>query len=186
MWWLDISAWRPVRLAIALGLAGLSAGCFQPMYGDRTTVGGGSIAPAMRGVDVAEVKTGPTSRLPRVSVEVRNNLIFALTGGGAPPSPTHRLHVYLSSSLSLVIVDINSGRPDIQNYGIDVSYQLIDLATGKTVVNSVTFARVSFNIPGQQPRFAGERGLRDAENRAASVIADNIRNRIASYFTAGT
>ena len=27
---------------------------------------------------------------------------------------------------------------------------------------------------------------RDAENRAASVIADSIRNRLASYFTAGT
>ena len=49
-----------------------------------------------------------------------------------------------------------------------------------------TFARVSYNIPGQQQRFAGERGLRDAENRAAKVIADNIRKRLASYFAAGT
>jgi LPS-assembly lipoprotein len=45
---------------------------------------------------------------------------------------------------------------------------------------------VSYNIPGQQQRFAGERGLRDAEDRAATVIADGIRNRLASYFAAGT
>jgi len=28
--------------------------------------------------------------------------------------------------------------------------------------------------------------LRDAETRAAKVIADNIRSRLASYFIAGT
>jgi len=28
--------------------------------------------------------------------------------------------------------------------------------------------------------------LRDAENRAAKVIADSIRSRLASYFVAGT
>ena len=49
-----------------------------------------------------------------------------------------------------------------------------------------TFARVSYDIPGQQQRFARARGLRDAENRAAKVIADNIRSRLASYFVAGT
>ena len=54
------------------------------------------------------------------------------------------------------------------------------------MVKSQTFARVSYNIHGQQQRFTGDRGLRDAENRAAKVIADNIRNRLASYFTTGT
>ena len=39
---------------------------------------------------------------------------------------------------------------------------------------------MSYNIPGQLQRFAGDRGLRDAENRAARVIADNIRSRLAS------
>ena len=41
-------------------------------------------------------------------------------------------------------------------------------------------------LPGQEQRFARVRGLRDAELRAAKVIADNIRSRLASYFIAGT
>jgi LPS-assembly lipoprotein len=94
--------------------------------------------------------------------------------------------VSISGSQQQVIVDINSGRPDIQNYGIDASYTLVDIGTGKPVVTGQTFARVSYNIPGQMQRFAGDRGLRDAETRAAKVISDNIRNRLASYFTAGT
>ncbi len=69
---------------------------------------------------------------------------------------------------------------------LSATYSLIDLATGKAVISDGTSSSVSFNLPGQQQRFAGERGLRDAENRAAQVIADNIRNRLASYFTAGT
>ena len=48
-----------------------------------------------------------------------------------------------------------------------------------------TFSRVSYDIPGQQQRFAAARGLRDAENRAAKVIADSIKSRLASYFVAG-
>jgi LPS-assembly lipoprotein len=92
----------------------------------------------------------------------------------------------LSSTQQQIVVDASSGRADVTNYGIDATYTLTELATGKAVVRSTTSSRVSYNIPGQQQRFAGERGLRDAENRAASVIADAIRNRLASYFTAGT
>ena len=46
--------------------------------------------------------------------------------------------------------------------------------------------RVTYNVPGQQQRFAKDRGLRDAETRAAKEIAEQIRSRLASYFVAGT
>jgi LPS-assembly lipoprotein len=47
---------------------------------------------------------------------------------------------------------------------------LIEIATAKVVVTGQTFARVSYDIPGQAQRFARLRGLRDAETRAAKVI----------------
>jgi LPS-assembly lipoprotein len=65
-------------------------------------------------------------------------------------------------------------------------YSVAEIGTGKVVVTGQTFARVSYDIPGQEQRFARVRGLRDAELRAAKVIADNIRSRLASYFIAGT
>ena len=70
--------------------------------------------------------------------------------------------------------------------GNDAIYTLRDLATGKVVFTSRTFSRVSYDTPGQQQRFVGNRALRDAENRAAKVIADQIHARLASYFVAGT
>jgi LPS-assembly lipoprotein len=112
--------------------------------------------------------------------------MYQLTGGGQQAAPTHRLDIHLSSREIKVIVDISTARPDVENFGIDAKYQLIDLRTGKPVVSGQTFSRVSYNIPGQEQRFAGTRGLRDAEDRAAKVIADNIHSRLASFFVAGS
>ena len=170
----------------ALMLAGLTAGCFQPLYGDKAVVGGNGVSDKLSAVEVAPIDSPNGTRLARVGVNVRNELMYDLTGGGPAAASAYKLTIRLTSNQMQVIVDINTARPDIQNYGIDAVYTLIDNATGKPVVKGTTFSRVSYNIPGQQQRFAGDRGLRDAENRAALVIADNIRNRLASYFTAGT
>ena len=183
------SAPRLIRLLLAISLAGLTAGCFQPLYGDRTLVGGPGgerLTDKLSSVEVKPIDAPNGTRLARVGVETRDQLLFDLTGGGPAASSAYRLDVRLSSTQLQVIVDINTARPDVQNYGIDATYTLTDLATGKPVVKGTTFSRVSYNIPGQQQRFAGDRGLRDAENRAAKVIADAIHARLASHFAAGT
>jgi LPS-assembly lipoprotein len=178
---------RFARFFGALALAALTAGCFQPLYAEHPTPAGGtSLSGQLSAVDVAPIDAPGGSRLARVTVGVRNELIYDLTSGSGGVSPTHRLDVKLAATQLQVIVDINTARPDVNNYGIDGTYTLTNLATGKVVVKGQTFARVSYNIPGQEQRFAGERGLRDAENRAAKEIAENIRSRLASYFVAGT
>jgi LPS-assembly lipoprotein len=184
MWWSNPP--RSMRFLAVLALAGLTAGCFQPLYGDKTAGGGASLDNKLAAVDVLPIVTPNGTPIARIGVNVRNDLIYDLTGGSGQNSPTHRLDIKLSSRQLQVIVDINTARPDVQNFGIDANYTLIDLRTGKTVVTGQTFSRVSYNVPGQQQRFAGTRGLRDAENRAAKVIADNIKSRLASYFVAGT
>ena len=182
MWWPN----RLTRLCAALALAGLTAGCFQPLYSQQASVGGPAVVDKLSSVEVAPIDAPNGTRLARVGFEVRNSLIYGLTGGRGAAAANYKLDVRLSSSQTQVIVDINTARPDIQNYGIDAVYTLTDITTGKKVVSGQTFSRVSYDIPGQQQRFAGDRGLRDAENRAAKVIADNIRSRLASYFVAGT
>jgi LPS-assembly lipoprotein len=183
MSWLEIR--RLMSLPLALALAGLAAGCFQPLYGDKA-VGGSGIGDKLSTVEVAPIATPNGTRLSRVGGEIRNELMYQLTGGGAAGTSGYRLDIRLTASTRSVIVDVNTARPELQTYGIDAVYTLVEVGTGKPVVNATTFSRVSYNIPGEQQRFVGERGLRDAENRAAKEIADNIRLRLASYFTAGT
>ena len=189
MWWPDQMSFRGgklTRILAALALAGLTAGCFQPLYGTQGPGAGPAIGDKLSSVEVAPINAPNGTRLSRVGVEVRNALMYELTGGGAAAAANYKLDIKLTSSNTQVIVDIATARPDIQNYGIDASYTLTETATKKVVVKSTTFSRVSYNIPGQEQRFAGDRGLRDAENRAAKVIAEQIRSRLASYFVAGT
>jgi LPS-assembly lipoprotein len=141
---------------------------------------------SLSAVDIVQIEAPKASDEARLAVEIRNALLFDFTGGGSPAPPTHRLKIAIASTRASVIVDIRTSRPDVENYGINASYSLTEIATGKVVVTGQTFARVSYDIPGQQQRFARMRGLRDAESRAGKVIAENVRSRLASYFVAGT
>ena len=171
------------RLGIAFSLALLTAGCFQPLYGDPKIVPTAGLDEKLRAVEVLPINLPTGTRLSRVGVEVRSALLTDTSSAG---TKRYQLNIMLTSTQQQVIVDINTARPDIQNYALDAVYTLTDLETKKVAFQASTFARVSYDIPGEQQRFAGERGLRDAEDRAAQVIADNIRSRLASFFVAGT
>jgi LPS-assembly lipoprotein len=178
---------RALRVAAALVIAALTTGCFQPLYGERDVTGGGPVLrDQLSAVDVLQIEAPKGSDEERLAVMVRDAILYDFTGGGVSASPTHRLKINIYSTRASIIVDVNTSRPDIENYGLNATYSLTEIATKKVVVTGQTFARVSYDIPGQEQRFARIRGLRDAENRAAKVVADNIRNRLASYFVAGT
>jgi LPS-assembly lipoprotein len=177
---------RALRAAAALAIAALAGGCFQPLYGEQSLIGGPVLRDQLTAVDVLQIQAPKGSDEERLAVEVRNALLYSFTGGGVSAPPTHRLKISIYSTRASIIVDVHTSRPDIENYGLNATYTLTEIATAKVVVTGQTFARVSYDIPGQEQRFARIRGLRDAENRAAKVVADNIRNRLASYFVAGT
>jgi len=188
MWWHERRAamTRIAGLALTLAVAGLLAGCFEPLYGERTLSGGPGLRQRLSSVDVKQISAPSGTPAARIAVELRNALIFDLTGGSETPRSTHRLDVQVSSGTQQVIVDITTARPDVEQYNINVTYTLTEIATGKSVVTGQTFARVSHDNPGQQQRFARARGRRDAEDRAVKVVSDSIRSRLASYFSAGT
>jgi LPS-assembly lipoprotein len=139
----------------------------------------------MNAVSVRPITAASGSPVARIAVELRNDLIFDLTGGGDNVPSTHELVIGLTTQNQQVIIDITTARADVQQYGINATYSLVERATGKPVVQGETFARVSYDNPGQAQRFANARGQRDAENRAAKTISESIRNRLASYFSAG-
>jgi LPS-assembly lipoprotein len=175
-----------VRLLAVAALAGLTAGCFQPMYAER-----GDGTPALReklmGVELPPVEgKSNASRDARLGVEIRNALAFKLYGQATGMPPTHKLVLRFSTSRSSLMLDPATALPSSENYGIDAQFNLVELATNKSVMTGTTFSRVSYDIPGQMQRFARARAFRDAEDRAAQEIAENIQTRIASYFVAGS
>ena len=187
MWWRNPHALaRAVRLAIVLAAAGLTAGCFEPLYGSRPSVNGEGVHDKLGAVEIPPIPAREGTPESRLAVAMRNALQFDLNGGAGAGSPTHRLTVTLTDTQTTVMIDITSGRPTAQIDGVRATFQLIEIATGKVVLRDTTYARVGTDAPGAQQRFAQQRALRDAEDRAILVAAESIRNRLASYFVAGT
>jgi LPS-assembly lipoprotein len=173
------------RLLAVAALAALTAGCFQPMYAEHAD-GTPGLREKLMGVEVPPLDKPNAAREARVGVEIRNALAFKLYGNATGMAPTHRLVLRIGSSRSSLMIDPNTALPSSENYGIDAQYNLIEIASNKSVMTGSTFSRVSYDIPGQLQRFARARAFRDAEDRAAREIAENIQTRLASFFFAGT
>jgi LPS-assembly lipoprotein len=189
MWWRDFPAsgfMRAARLGVVLAVAGLTAGCWQPLYSRSPTPNTEAVQDKFASIDVPPIDAPKGTPVERVAVGMRNALQYNLHNGGSVFAPAYRLKVLVSSSQFTAYVDPVTGRPDTQISIVAASFQLIELATGKIVVADATYAHVDYDIPGSQQRFAGQRARRDAEDHAILVAAEAIRNRLASYFVAGT
>src|SRR4029079_7262763 len=96
------------RLFAVAALAALTAGCFQPMYAERTD-GTPGLREKLMGVELPPINKINASREVRVGVEVRTALAFKLYGTETGMPPTHRLDIRFASSRSSLIVDPNTG-----------------------------------------------------------------------------
>jgi LPS-assembly lipoprotein len=174
-----------VRLLAVAGLAALTAGCFRPMYAEHTD-GTPGLREKLMGVELPPVDKPTGSRDARLGVEIRNALAFKLYGNATGMPPTHRLVIRFNTTRSSLMIDPNTALPTSENYGIDAQFNLVDIATNRSVMTGTTFSRVTYDMPGSYQRFARSRAFRDAEDRACQEIAENIGTRVASYFSAGT
>ena len=102
-----------VRAAMALAIAALAGGCFQPLYGEQSLTGGPVLRDQLSAVDILQIEAPKGSDEARLAVEVRNALLFDFTGGGYAAPPTHRLKISITSTRASIIVDTTTSRPDM-------------------------------------------------------------------------
>lgn len=168
-----------------LGLAGAgllalsTAGCFQPMYAETTPGQGSSLQESFSQVEVVFAQG-------RVADEVRNDLIFALTGGaGNPAGAPYKLFLDVASKTNQAsVVSPLTGLPEVEIVSVDVSWKLFDAGNLKTPLRTGKASGKASLDSGYQ-RFARARAIRDAENRSSMVAAESIRSQLASYFVTG-
>jgi LPS-assembly lipoprotein len=159
------------RLA-ALGLAVLMAGCtdVRPLYAPMATSAGPVAILPHIAIDPA------TERVPQV---VRNELIFAFTGGEEPDKPLYRLVLRQNSGTVPVGSEKYQRLPAATVVQIDVGFQLIEIGSNRILYQGTSFATASYNFSSQ--RFANTRAKLDAQDRAAQVVAGDIRTKIAAW-----
>src|SRR5450631_2132179 len=118
------------RLLAVAALAALTAGCFQPMYAEHTD-GSPALREKLMAVDLPPVDKPNASREARLGVEIRNALAFKLYGNAIGMPPTHRLVLRFWSSRSSLMVSTATGLPSDENFAIDASYNLVEIASNK-------------------------------------------------------
>ncbi len=173
-------------VAVLLAVSGVTAGCFEPLYGSRPSISSESVHDKLAAIEIPPIPAPQGSPAARLAVEMRNALQFDLNGGAGANAPTHRLNIKISARALTTIIDPRAGRPTANIDSVLANYQLVEIATGKVVVDDSAFAHVDFDLPGSEQRFAGQRAGRNAQDRAVETVAEAIRNRLASFFVAGT
>src|SRR5712691_10525898 len=108
-----------VRLAIVIATAAFAAGCFQPLYGERSITGSPALRESLSAVDIQPVEVPAGGTDTRMAVQIRNDLMFNFTGGGATQSPTHRLKIRIAGGRSIILIDRNSALPTVEAYSLN-------------------------------------------------------------------
>ena len=159
-------------LAAAPALSACSDG-FKPLYG----VGSSSAGAERR---LARVDYAPIPG--RVGQRIRNELVFQSTGGGGGSGDAllHRLEIALKESLVSALVRAD-GEASSQIYAVEASFRLLDVNSKQVIFQGTSFARAGFERFSSV--YSNVRAREDAENRAAKVIAEDIKNRLATYFS---
>src|SRR5829696_1795279 len=88
-----------------------------------------------------------------------------------------KLAVAVSESASSPIVDTATGRAVSSTLNADVTYTLTNFTGTETIAKGTANASASYERSAQ--RFGDVRAARDAEIRAAKLLADQIKTRVA-------
>lgn len=113
----------------------------------------------------------------RVAQQVRNNLLFELNGGKLEPEGQYRVSLRVAPRTRSLSIEGDSLATTSAQASVTVTYRLIENATNKPIAQGVRRAYASYDQTPQ--KYANERAIRDAQNRAAKEVAQRVRLAIA-------
>ena len=164
--WKKVSKKRVRGVLITLLTLPLTA-CFQPLYGPQLL---GAENSQLSNIEVAEIPD-------RIGHFLHAELQFQLGGGKIPYAPVYRLEVKTRSSTQIAIVNRNADRADSASNVVYADYIMFAKDGSIFAQGSVT-AVASYDRSAQQ--FANLRASRNAEERTAKLLAEQIKIRVAA------
>ncbi|WP_305986623.1 hypothetical protein [Roseibium sp. MMSF_3544] len=174
---------RQVAICSAFAAAVLLSGCqIRPLYGTSATGDFGSqsspVAAELSAVDLDSI----SSRFANEdSARVLfNELTYRLERGAGSEPKKYRLKVLVDTNNAAVGVEQFADVPSAYTLTMNSTYVLSDIATDETLATGRSFRSASYDFSSQ--RFANQRALRDAQERVAKAVADDIATRLAGYF----
>lgn len=171
------SAGRRALLAAGIALAALASACtVRPLY-SKAPLSPNSTVSAR--AELASIAIKPVDT--RYAQQVRNNLTFAFTGGGArTATPAYSLELNVTEALesaASIQVATDVDQPTAGTVRLTSNYILTDINTGAVVARGRRTMAASYDKPQQE--FASYRAQLDAENRAARELAAQLNLAVA-------
>lgn len=160
-----------LRAVALFTLVAVLAACgLRPLYGERALTP--EIADELALIDIRGADT-------RVGVLLRNDLLDRLTPLGEPSRPRYILALELAETRRGVAVERDATVTRV-NLTLSANFRLLDAATRQELNTGVVRSTAAFNVG--RADFANVVADRDAEDRAARVIAEEILTRLSVFF----
>jgi LPS-assembly lipoprotein len=143
---------------------------FQPLYAN---------GPNGTGEQLAQVDIAPIPG--RVGQRVRNELVFQNTGGKEALPPRYKLEVVLREAVHTTLVQTD-GTSRGQIYLLEANFRLVDIKNPRNILfQGTSYGRGAFER--FDSIYSNVRAKEDAENRVARTVAEDMKNRVATYLS---
>ena len=156
-----------------MALLAVSACGFRPLYGPAA--GGDADPGVVAELAAIEIDLGQ-DRLDQV---VYSDLLDRISPFGPPATPRYRLDLTLRQSKQGVALERDATVSRF-NLTLVAEYALLDTETGDTLTAGSVRAVAAYNV--LRSELANVVAERDARDRAARDVADEIKARLAVYF----
>lgn len=170
---------RPAALFLLLCCGLLLSACqVRPLYMTGHNGLSGGMAPIT--ADLKAIDVTIDSRADVAKQALMNAVIFALRDGASLSQERYKLSILLTKRTQRVAVEEFQDVPNAYFVELVASFTLFDNTTQRTLLTGQSFSNSSYDFSTQ--RFANIRAERDADQRAAAVIAKDLQVRLAAYF----
>ena len=164
-------------ICVAVALAVLVAGCgFRPIHAERPVVDEATAPPAAQ-ESLAATEVAPIA--DRAGQLLRNELVFLLSGSGAPSSTRYSLGVDLTETLTTMAVRL-TGIATRANLRLNARYTLTDLSTGQIVLRGQADSYGSFDLLADE--FATLIAERYTREQGAERLDRILHMRLAAFY----
>jgi LPS-assembly lipoprotein len=158
--------------AVVLAALAMASCGFKPLYG--TSPVGDGVAVHLASIDIVEQKT-------RLGQLIRNDLLTSMSEPGASGG-RYRL-AFESTFRTISTIEVKDETDETRRFSfrVNTAFRLLDARSGAELHKGKTFSQVSFDRTTSD--FSNLQAENDAMERAAHEVGNDIRTRLAAYFT---
>jgi LPS-assembly lipoprotein len=164
------------RMVAAMAAALTLSGCIRPLYSDTTmSTQGASIRSTLAAIDVPMI---PDS----LGHTMRNELVYLLEGRNAQTPKRYKLLIATNESVATTVVNSAFQRADAASVQATANYRLLTADHSRVILNGSVTGFATYERTPQ--RFSNLRAARDAQQRVARHLAEQIHLQLATRLAA--